>query len=109
MQDPRHDQTPHSRTGARRQGNISSFQSREKNVLDFSSYRTGDNAQNPNHASMSVMAIFHQLAFAAFCCLTEPTLNSWVALGCSVRRVNLQDLWDIGSGALFYGHSMSSA
>jgi len=30
-----------SRTGAERQGNIFSFQSREKNVLDFSSYRPG--------------------------------------------------------------------
>src|SRR5260370_34886235 len=30
-----------SRTGAGRQGNIFSFQSREKNVLDFSSYRSG--------------------------------------------------------------------
>ncbi len=30
-----------SRTGARRQGNIFSFRSREKNVLDFSSYRSG--------------------------------------------------------------------
>src|SRR5215467_4997148 len=41
MQDPPHDQTPHSRTGARRQGNTFSFQTREKNVLDFSSYRSG--------------------------------------------------------------------
>src|SRR5260370_25731398 len=30
-----------SRTGAGRQGNIFSFRSREKNVLDFSSYRSG--------------------------------------------------------------------
>ena len=30
-----------SRTGAGRQENIFSFQSREKNVLDFSSYRSG--------------------------------------------------------------------
>jgi len=30
-----------SRTGTGRQGNIFSFQSREKNVLDFSSYRSG--------------------------------------------------------------------
>jgi len=30
-----------SRTGPRRQGNIFSFQSREKNVLDVSSYRPG--------------------------------------------------------------------
>src|SRR5215472_4302972 len=29
-----------SRTGARRQGNLFSFQSREKNVLDISSYRS---------------------------------------------------------------------
>jgi len=35
-----------SRTGAERQGHIFSFQSREKNVLDLSSYRPGisDNA-----------------------------------------------------------------
>ena len=31
-----------SRTGAGRQGNIFSFQSREKNVLDMPSYRSGD-------------------------------------------------------------------
>src|SRR6201984_1011187 len=30
-----------SHTGAERQGNIFSFQSREKNVLDLSSYRSG--------------------------------------------------------------------
>jgi hypothetical protein len=30
-----------SRTGAGRQENIFSFRSREKNVLDFSSYRSG--------------------------------------------------------------------
>jgi len=30
-----------SRTGAERQGHIFSFQSREKNVLDLSSYRSG--------------------------------------------------------------------
>ncbi len=30
-----------SRTGAGRQENIFSFQSRDKNVLDFSSYRWG--------------------------------------------------------------------
>jgi hypothetical protein len=45
MQDPQHDQTPHSRTGARRQGNVLSFQSGENNVLDFSSYRPGDFTQ----------------------------------------------------------------
>jgi hypothetical protein len=33
-----------SRTGAGRQGNIFSFRSRKKNVLDFSSYRSGFNA-----------------------------------------------------------------
>ena len=31
-----------SRTGAGRQGNIFSFRSREKNVLDIPSYRSGD-------------------------------------------------------------------
>ena len=36
-----------SRTGAGKQGNIFSFQSREKNVLDFSSYRSGLIAQIP--------------------------------------------------------------
>jgi hypothetical protein len=41
MQDPRYDPTLVSRTGAGRQGNIFSFRSREKNVLDFSSYRSG--------------------------------------------------------------------
>ena len=36
-----------SRTGAGRQGYIFSFQSREKNVLDFSSYRPDHSTQNP--------------------------------------------------------------
>ena len=40
MQDPPHDQTARSRTGAGSQGNIFSFRSTEKNVLDFSSYRS---------------------------------------------------------------------
>jgi hypothetical protein len=40
-----------SRTGAGRQENIFSFQSREKNVLDFCSYRPGHSAQNANQAA----------------------------------------------------------
>jgi hypothetical protein len=44
MQDPHNDPTPPLRTGARRQGNIFSFQSRDKNVLDISSYRPGVSA-----------------------------------------------------------------
>ena len=47
MQDPRHDQPLVSRTGAGRQGNIFSFRSREKNVLDFSSYRSGCFVNHP--------------------------------------------------------------
>src|SRR5215471_6345408 len=35
---------PVSPTGAGRQGNILSFRSKEKNVLDFSSYRSGRGA-----------------------------------------------------------------
>src|SRR3974377_2064746 len=47
-----------SRTGAGRQGNIFSFPSREKNVLDFSSYRPGVNAQ--------ISTAFDQLHIEAF-------------------------------------------
>jgi hypothetical protein len=42
-----------SRVGARRQGNLFSFQSREKNVLDISSYRSGVTAQNPRIAYLT--------------------------------------------------------
>ena len=64
-----------SRTGAGRQGNIFSFPSREKNVLDFSSYRPSDFTQiptafDPLHIEafagnwmMSVLEIFQQLRF----------------------------------------------
>ena len=48
MQDLWLDPTNVSRTGAGRHGNIFSFRSREKDVLDFSSYRSGCYA---NHAS----------------------------------------------------------
>jgi hypothetical protein len=43
MQDPRHDPntSPHVQ-GAGRQGNLFSFRSRHKNVLDIPSYRSGD-------------------------------------------------------------------
>jgi hypothetical protein len=51
-----------SRTGAGRQGNIFSFQSREKNVLDVSSYRTGDYTSERFFfaflGAMSVIAIY---------------------------------------------------
>src|ERR1700757_539240 len=40
-----------SHTGAERQGNIFSFQSREKNVLDLSSYRPGVYTCNPTVTS----------------------------------------------------------
>jgi len=43
MQDPRHEPTPRlTHKGLESKGNTFSFQSREKNVLDFSSYRSGD-------------------------------------------------------------------
>src|SRR6266851_5569411 len=48
-----------SRTGAGRQGNIFSFRSREKNVLDFSSYRSGfctnNSAKQERHAPLNVL------------------------------------------------------
>jgi hypothetical protein len=65
MQDPRHDQPLVSRTGAGRQESIFSFQSREKNVLDFSSYRSGVYRTLrflfAKDRSMSVIEIFRQL------------------------------------------------
>ena len=45
--------TPPLTHGAGRQGNTFSFRSREKNVLDISSYRSGDSAQNPGQAASS--------------------------------------------------------
>jgi hypothetical protein len=54
-----------SRTGAERQGNIFSFQSREKNVLDLSSYRPGVLATLrllfAKIRVVSAMAIYQQL------------------------------------------------
>jgi hypothetical protein len=54
-----------SRTGAGRQGNIFSFQSREKNVLDVSSYRPG--------VSTSL-----RFSFAFFVSMTEMAINEMV-------------------------------
>src|SRR5262249_19236868 len=41
MQDPRHHPTPRLTHRAGRQGNIFSFRSRDKNILDIPSYRSG--------------------------------------------------------------------
>ena len=53
-----------SRTGAGRQENLLSFQSREKNVLDIPSYRSGDSTQNPAPKGFGKGAQKGQLRFA---------------------------------------------
>jgi len=53
-----------SRTGAGKRGNLFSFQSREKNVLDFSSYRSG--VYTHNQKVMSVIDFFTNYEEAAF-------------------------------------------